>query len=455
MQVQARVLDAIKGLSPTGELVDTLFDGYDRRIRPFDQEGIPVIIDMSIVLGILIELKWQDPKLAWNPAYFNNITQLVIPQSMIWLPKLFVYNSMTTIDMLTPNRYDVRLYHDGTIKINIPQYVTCICRLSIEQFPFDTQYCAVALASPLLTVEEMDVISHGPPQDSYFAGNSEWQLMNVTVRHLKFLEESEYRAEVHYIFELKRRPMFYITVIVVPIFLISMLSILGIFTPGATDGPKSEKVSLGLGSLMATTVLLGIVAGAMPKSNSIPLLGYYILSVIVLCAVAVGISIAFFTLSRKLVDKGRIPSNFTYRFMLIRPTVFHTKRLSTFERQSIVSVKPMTNGKRTSCAVAPNGLTVRRESVKSNGIVTDNGFDIDDLGKIYNSINYLVESQVMLRNRVEKEQTRLLIEKEWTRIFARLDYFNLVVFQSLNVVSLVFFLQFAWAPAPPMREPIV
>lgn len=67
--------------------------------------------------------------------------------------------------------------------------------------------------------------------------------------------------------------MFYITVIVVPIFLISVLSILGIFTPGSHEGPRSEKVSLGLGSLLAMTVLLGIVAGAMPKSNSIPLLG--------------------------------------------------------------------------------------------------------------------------------------------------------------------------------------
>lgn len=33
------------------------------------------------------------------------------------------------------------------------------------------------------------------------------------------------------------------------------------------------QVSLGLGSLLAMTVLLGIVAGAMPKSNAIPLLG--------------------------------------------------------------------------------------------------------------------------------------------------------------------------------------
>ena len=52
------------------------------------------------------------------------------------------------------------------------------------------------------------------------------------------------------------------------------------------------------------TVLLGIVAGAMPKSNDIPLLGYYILVVIVLCAVAVGISMAFLAVSRHYIHKG-------------------------------------------------------------------------------------------------------------------------------------------------------
>jgi hypothetical protein len=127
---------------------------------------------------------------------------------------------MSTQDMLSPEKYDVRVQYDGSVKINIPQHVTCICRLSIDYFPFDYQYCAVALASPLLTIEEMDVFAHPPPHDSYFAGNAEWELINVTSRHLSFLEEGEYRAEVHYIFQLRRRAIFYIAVLVIPIYLV-------------------------------------------------------------------------------------------------------------------------------------------------------------------------------------------------------------------------------------------
>ncbi|EPB78143.1 hypothetical protein ANCCEY_02783 [Ancylostoma ceylanicum] len=198
---------------------------------------------------------------------------------MVWIPKLFVYNSLEVLcscmvgyfwmtsrfkyfsleskEMLTPNRADVRLYHDGAIKVNIPQYVSAICRIQTQSFPFDCQFCAVALASPLLNVDEMIVDATQPPKDSYFAGNAEWYLFNVTVRHMRFVEEGESRVEV----------------------------------------------SLGLGSLLAMTVLLGIVAGAMPKSNAIPLLGYYILIVILLCAVAVSISMAFLAISRQYIQK--------------------------------------------------------------------------------------------------------------------------------------------------------
>jgi len=113
--------------------------------------------------------RWNDPKLSWQPENHSNITELIVPTTLLWLPKMFIYNSMDTKQMLSDYLYDVRVDHKGNVKINIPQYVTCICRLQIEQFPFDTQFCAIALASPLLTIEEMDVISIPPPKDSYFA----------------------------------------------------------------------------------------------------------------------------------------------------------------------------------------------------------------------------------------------------------------------------------------------
>lgn len=71
-------------------------------------------------------------------------------------------------------------------------------------------------------------------------------------------------------------------------------------------------------AFLAMTVLLDIVAAAMPKSNSIPLLGYYIISVIILCALGVGLSMALLAVSRSLIQMDKMPSEFAYKMMCMR-----------------------------------------------------------------------------------------------------------------------------------------
>ncbi|PIO72461.1 Neurotransmitter-gated ion-channel ligand binding domain protein [Teladorsagia circumcincta] len=306
--------------------------------------------------------RWHDPKLQWEPEKFNGLKQVVMPQYLVWVPKLFIYNSMDTKNMLTEDRYDVRVQHTGHVKINIPQFVTTLCRIDIDLFPFDTQ------------------------------GNAEWEVMNVTVRQMKFMEDGEYRAEVHYILHLNRRPIYYITVIVVPTFLISALSILGIFSPGSNDGPRNEKVSLGLGSLLAMTVLLDIVAGAMPKSNSIPLLGFYIIVVIMLCAIGVAISMALLGMSRSYIQTEQLPSKMAYR---------------------------------------PR---------------------FPDLAAIYNQLIEVSRAQRTYRERMERSQWSLRVEKEWNKIFSRIDHVFLFLFQSANVLVLLMFLRYAFIPVPELPE---
>lgn len=327
---------------------------------------------------------------------------------------------MDTKNMLTDDRYDVRVQHTGHVKINIPQFVTSLCRIDIDLFPFDTQFCAVALASPLLSVEEMDVNATQPPKDSYFSGNAEWEVINVTVRQMKFMEDGEYRAEVHYIMHLNRRPIYYITVIVVPTFLISALSILGIFSPGSNDGPRNEKVSLGLGSLLAMTVLLDIVAGAMPKSNSIPLLGFYIIVVIMLCAIGVAISMTLLGLSRSYIQTEQLPSKLAYRMLLLTPT----KGMRAGGHSPIASSEKVAK------------ITPR----------------FPDLVAIYNQLTEVARAQKTYRERMERLQWGSRVEKEWNRVFSRIDHVFLFLFQSANIMVLLMFLRYAFIPVPDLPD---
>ncbi|CAD6190679.1 unnamed protein product [Caenorhabditis auriculariae] len=484
--------------SEPSKLINTIMMRYDKRVRPYADTLHPVIVHMTIVLGILTEVRssssyafvslerrrrpksisrgpilisviisglapvtypslcvtagdyeavvshyqhfsnplrenqqvasfvishvqrWKDPQLAWDPADHGGIRQVVMPQNLVWVPKLFIYNSMDTKDMLTEDRYDVRVQHTGHVKINSPQFVTALCRINIDLFPFDTQFCAVALASPLLSVEEMDVNATQPPKDSYFSGNAEWQVMNVTVRQMKFMEDGEFRAEVHYILHLNRRPTYYITVIVVPTFLISALSILGIFSPGSNDGPRNEKVSLGLGSLLAMTVLLDIVAGAMPKSDAIPLLGYYIMMVILLCAIGVAVSMAMLSMSRSCIQTSRMPPPPYYRLLFLR--VAKVAKANGLNNQH-VNEKPTT--------VTPR---------------------FPDLIAIYNQLIEVARAQKAYRERIEKQKWQRKVEVEWNKIFARVDFFFLFLFEMFNLLVLLLFLRYAFVAVPPLPE---
>ncbi|KAH7705713.1 CRE-LGC-10 protein [Aphelenchoides avenae] len=427
---------------------------------------------MSIVLGILIEMnqkeqlvsfvishtqRWYDNRLTWNPRHFNGMRELTVPRRLLWQPKIIVYNSMNTMDMLPENRYDVRVRHDGLVKINIPQFVSCSCQLSVERFPFDTQVCSVALASPLLTVREMVANALPPPKDSYFAGNAEFNLENVTVRNLRYTEEGEHRVE------LRRRPMFYVVVVIVPTSLITALSTLGIFAPGSSSSPQNEKVSLGLGSLLAMTVLLGIVADSMPKSTSTSLLGQYIIAILVQSSIAVGVSMCVVSLRRRLTTNGGYPCACVYWIMCLQPKIFPRTRREALKSTPSSAHFPNVDRWRgsglssTSDYLRTQRAISLRKSMKTTARANDSGPDRNMIKitylpqgatEILKLLCELAESQIIVREKFQQDHVRVRITKEWSRIFTRLDYVFLLLFQMLNVGTLVHFMHYAWLPSP-------
>uniref|UniRef100_A0A914DJU9 Uncharacterized protein n=1 Tax=Acrobeloides nanus TaxID=290746 RepID=A0A914DJU9_9BILA len=123
-----------------------------------------------------------------------------------------------------------------TASFNMAQYL----------FPFDTQYVFIGQTSALLPVEVMDAIVLKPPSldESYFLGNSEFDIVNITTNYRRFLEEGHTRFAI----------------------------------------------AISLATLFTLMILLGIVADAMPKGNEMSIIGIYILVMIILCAVGIVIS---------------------------------------------------------------------------------------------------------------------------------------------------------------------
>lgn len=105
--------------------------------------------------------------------------------------------------------------------------------------------------------------------------NGEWILMNFTYeRRLVEMKEGEPQYRVMYFhLIIKRRPLFIMIHLVIPVIFITIVSVVGFFTHTSTDKEISEKASLGITALLAMSVNLMIVSEKMPTTSFIPILG--------------------------------------------------------------------------------------------------------------------------------------------------------------------------------------
>lgn len=107
-----------------------------------------------------------------------------------------------------------------------------------------------------------------------FIKNGEWNLidLNAILVLKKYSCCDESYPEVHYNFIIRRRPLYYVFNMVFPCLLITLVAFLGFYLPPGS----SEKVSIGITTLLSITVFLMLVSESMPPtSEHLPLLGIY------------------------------------------------------------------------------------------------------------------------------------------------------------------------------------
>ncbi len=80
-------------------------------------------------------------------------------------------------------------------------------------------------------------------------------------------------VDVFYDIVITRKPDYYITTFIWPSFLITCISIIGVFSPFNDRGKREERVTMGLTTLLTMAIILTIITQQMPKSSNTPLLG--------------------------------------------------------------------------------------------------------------------------------------------------------------------------------------
>uniref|UniRef100_A0A183FJQ7 Neur_chan_LBD domain-containing protein n=1 Tax=Heligmosomoides polygyrus TaxID=6339 RepID=A0A183FJQ7_HELPZ len=220
---------------------------------------------------------------------------LHVPSDMIWRPDLLVYNNANMNIRENEMQTNVQIEHTGRISLFRALITDVTCDLRLERFPYDQQICYVLLASwsydgsqiMLFTAEEPTAEPNTNRTNlaalNHYIPNMEWTLVDFKYRsNLKYYDccPNPY-PDISYFFAIKRNPSYYLFTLIIPSAFITIVTVIGFFTPHSSTGENTEKVSLGVTALLSLAIILMMVSDKLPAtSNSVPLLGQYYIGLI-------------------------------------------------------------------------------------------------------------------------------------------------------------------------------
>ncbi|EFO91139.1 hypothetical protein CRE_30609 [Caenorhabditis remanei] len=213
-----------------------------------------------------------------------------IQMMQIWLPDTYLYNSVVMNREETERYINVVVttnYWNGEkgaeVKFMFSLYRTS-CLLDIRFYPYDQQACKLTMSSWTLSKSD---INYEPEYESVnmdnFLPNEEWVVVSFNIKRVeeKFVCCPEPWVLLEAVLVVRRKPLYYIVNLVIPTSVITLVAVTGFFTAASTSSERREKLSLGIDSLLAMSILMMMVSEQMPTSSDfVPLFGIFYLSII-------------------------------------------------------------------------------------------------------------------------------------------------------------------------------
>uniref|UniRef100_A0AAN0LHM2 Nicotinic acetylcholine receptor n=1 Tax=Polyphagotarsonemus latus TaxID=1204166 RepID=A0AAN0LHM2_9ACAR len=281
-------------------LYEDLMAPYNKLVRPVfnSSEMINVklglklfqILDLNLkkeylLTNMMVSHEWNDYSLRWNFSDYGNVKQLYIPADKLWLPDIILYNNADDAYELSIKTNAV-IHYDGTVIWQSPTTFKSHCEINVEYFPFDLQTCKLHFTSwthgDNINLKHHNYKSSEPGIDlnNYFL-NVEWDVLSVTALEQKknFNCCTDIYSDIFFTIHLRRKTFFYIFSLLIPISLLSFLTVFVFYLP-ANSG---EKVSLIISILLSLTFLLLIYIDIMPSTSiCLPVLGKYLIFILLL-----------------------------------------------------------------------------------------------------------------------------------------------------------------------------
>ncbi|XP_074891290.1 5-hydroxytryptamine receptor 3A-like [Buteo buteo] len=264
---------------------------------------------------------WTDEFLRWDPAHFDNLTQISLPAESIWVPDILI-NEFVDVGK-SPHVPYVYVGHHGEVQNLKPIQVMTACSLDIYNFPFDVQNCSLTFTSWLHHIRDINLSLWRQPElvkfdRSVFMNQGEWELLYVLSRFQEFsVKSSDSYAEMKFYVVIRRRPLFYTVSLLLPSIFLMVMDIVGFYLP-----PNSgERVSFKITLLLGYSVFLIIVSDTLPATAvGTPLIGIYFVVCMALLVISLTETILIVRLVHKQDLQPHVPE-WVKRLLLERATV--------------------------------------------------------------------------------------------------------------------------------------
>ncbi|XP_045680308.1 acetylcholine receptor subunit epsilon [Phyllostomus hastatus] len=289
-----------------------LFDNYDPGRRPVRQSEDTVTITFKVTLTNLISLNekeetlttsvwigidWHDYRLNYSKKDFGGVNPLRVPAKLVWLPEIVLENNIDG-QFGVAHEANVLIDEGGSVSWLPPAIYRSTCAVEVTYFPFDWQNCSLVFRSQTYNAEEVEfvfaaddegeTISKIDIDTEAYTENGEWAIdfcPGVIRRSYAGSADGPGGTDIVYTLIIRRKPLFYIINIIVPCVLISGLVLLAYFLPAQAGG---QKCTVSINVLLAQTVFLFLIAQKTPETSlSVPLLGRYLIFVMVVATLIV------------------------------------------------------------------------------------------------------------------------------------------------------------------------
>lgn len=265
-------------ITQQAQLHANLSNGYDRNLRPGENRTLPTKISIDFYIAKIKELKgeenkmstvgyigleWTDHRLTWNPADYNDeLKRTSMFISKIWAPNVVLFNPVEKRSPILTDDLSCTIKSNGQVKCFLADLFEATCSADISGYLFDAQYCTLKLFVPGFSI--LDIILQ--------SASSAIHLELYEIHGLWYITDTSNYVKTYHVYEisfevlelkisLKRRNMYCVCNIILPIFFINLLQAFVFFLPLGSG----ERVNFSMTVLLAVVVFLTIIQSKLPE----------------------------------------------------------------------------------------------------------------------------------------------------------------------------------------------